>query len=306
MEMHREYLTHELRASSNTVSAYCRDVAEFADFLAVSELPSGLDQIDPISVRAFLAHLHGQNAPSSIGRKLAALRSFFKFLKKRGVVRENPATAVKTPRAKRKLPSFLSIDEAVGLAELPSEDTPTARRNTAMVEVLYGGGLRVSELVSLDLDSIDFEMGTARVVGKGRKERIVPLGRAAIGAVQSYLEKRAFIVRKGRSTDDKAVFLNRDGGRLSVRSVQKIVRARGLEAGTRESVHPHSLRHSCATHLLDSGADLRLIQELLGHSSLSTTQIYTHVSMDGLMRVYDNAHPLARKESKGRKDTENE
>ncbi|MCP4675657.1 MAG: tyrosine recombinase XerC [Deltaproteobacteria bacterium] len=303
-EIYREYIMHERRMSARTVEAYGRDIREFTTFLEEEDLPTDPSHIDVTAVRAYLAKLHGRNSPKSISRKLAALRGLFKLLKRRGIVTSNPAAAVRTPRLRNKLPRYLTVDEAVGLAETRSGTEPLALRNDAIVEVLYGGGLRVSELASLDLDNVDLQAGTARVVGKGSKERLVPLGRAAVQAIQTYLSKRDRAVRKGRVPDDRALFINRDGRRLSVRSVQNIVRKKGLTAGARESVSPHALRHSCATHLLDGGADLRTIQEILGHASLSTTQVYTHVSVDRLTEVYDKAHPLARKKRGTRKDKE--
>ncbi|MCP4606711.1 MAG: tyrosine recombinase XerC [Proteobacteria bacterium] len=292
-ELYGDYLQHERRVSLNTVEAYNRDIRDFYWFLMAEGLPSDPESVDVNSVRAYLAHLHGKSSTSTIGRKLASLRGFFKFLKRRGTVEDNPAAIVRTPRNKPKLPRFLSVDEAVGLVEIKGKDDPALKRDNAIVEVLYGGGLRVSELTSLDMGVVDLEAGTARVTGKGNKERIVPLGRAAVRAINAYLPLRHRLVRKKRRIDDHALFINRDGGRLSVRSVQRIVYSRGLVTGTRESVHPHTLRHSCATHLLDGGADLRMIQEFLGHASLSTTQTYTHVSTDSLMKVYDKAHPMA-------------
>ncbi len=292
-DQYRDYLEHERRMSKRTVEAYSNDVQEFLWFLAEGGHSIEPTEVDVNAVRAFLAHLHGKNSASTIGRKLASLRGFFKFLKRRGVVQENPAAAVRTPRVRRKLPRFLSVDEAVGLAELEAGENPAARRDAAIVEVLYGGGLRVSELTALDLNTIDLDSGTARVVGKGGKERIVPLGSKAVRSIQAFLPVRHLLVGKGHQPSDRALFINRSGRRLSVRSVQRLVRKRGLVAGARESINPHALRHSCATHLLDGGADLRSIQDLLGHASLSTTQVYTHVSVDSLMKVYDKAHPLA-------------
>jgi integrase/recombinase XerC len=203
---------------------------------------------------------------------------------------------VDTPRARRKLPRCASVDEAVRIIEAVSNKEPATLRDSAIIEVLYGAGLRVSELVSLNMDSVDLKAGTADVRGKGGKERIAPLGRKAVHALKAYLEVRGDIVRKGAEPDGRAMFLSRRGGRLTSRSVERMVHQRGLVAGARQNLYPHALRHSFATHLLDSGADLRAIQELLGHASLSTTQKYTHVSIDGLMAVYDKAHPFARKQ----------
>ncbi len=290
-----DYLTHEKRASGNTVAAYGRDLEELGRFLENAGLPSAPDRMDTVGIRAFLSHLYGKCSPATIGRKLASVRSFFKFLMRRELVSRNPAADVRTPRIPRKLPDFLTPDEANGVIEGDFGDHPAALRDTAIVEVLYGGGLRVSEARGLDLDRVDLAGGTARVLGKGGKERVVPLGRKAVRALEAYLAVRDRIVRKGRTADAAALFINPSGDRLSVRAVQRMVRRRGLGAGTRVSLHPHALRHSCATHLLEGGADLRVIQDLLGHASLSTTQRYTHVNIDSLMGVYDTAHPLSHK-----------
>ncbi len=296
------HLEHERRFSSRTVETYGAVLREFVEFLTGRELPLDPSRVDSVIVRAYLADLYGRNAPGSVARKLAALRGFFIFLKRRGVVTTNPAAAVRTPGVKRKLPVFVSVDEASRLAEVGWEDSPAGKRDRAIVEVLYGSGLRVNELCSLDMGSMDMDEGLVRVVGKGGKERIVPMGRKAVEAVLGYMAQREAVVTvTNRVPHPEALFLNRSGERLSARSVQRMVKRRGLETGARESVHPHALRHSCATHLLDAGADLRAIQEILGHSSLSTTQRYTHVSIDGLMEVYDLAHPLARKKGKREK-----
>ncbi len=302
----REYLTHERRVSPRTVAAYDRDIKGFGAFLQSTGRPDDITTVDVLAIREYLAHLYGKNAPSSIGRKLASLRGLFKFLKRRSLCEDNPAAHTRTPRIRRPLPRFLSVDEAVAMMEMETGDDPAAKRDAAIVETLYGGGLRVSELTDLDMDSVALESGLVRVTGKGGKERIVPIGKAATKAIIAYRQVRHLLVRKGKKEDDHALFLNRDGDRLSARSVQRMVRKRGLVLGTRESVHPHGLRHSFATHLLDGGADLRTIQELLGHASLSTTQTYTHISIDGLMRVYDKAHPLAsRKADLAGKTTKN-
>ncbi len=296
-ELFGEYLTHERRLSKRTIEAYDRDIRDFARFVSDNEMPEDVNFISVLTVRAYLAFLYDKNSPTSIARKLAALRSLFKFLKRRHMVLDNPAASVGTPKIRKKLPTYLSVDEAVGLTTLGGSK-PADARDDAVIEVLYGAALRISELCSLDLDSYDLDGGTVRVVGKGGKERVVPLGREAVRAVRRYLPQREQVVRKGCRVDTNALFINRNGTRLTTRSIQRMVRNRGLSTGTRESVHPHALRHSCATHLLDAGADLRMIQEMLGHSSLSTTQRYTHISIDGLMKVYDDAHPFAKKEDK--------
>ena len=295
LALYLEHLEHERRLAAKTVATYGAAIGEFIGFLEDKGLAGDAGRVDSLHVRAYLAGLYGRNGPTTVAKKLAALRGLFAFLKARGHVEANPAAAVSTPRTKRKLPRFVSVDEAARLTDTEWEDTPQGLRDRAIVEVLYGSGLRVSEVVGLNLDSIDLEQGTTRVLGKGDKERIVPLGRMSLAALRSYLERRDQLAARGRRPHERALFLGRGGARIAVRTVQRMVRRRGLEVATREPVHPHALRHSCATHLLDAGADLRVIQELLGHTSLSTTQRYTHVSIDGLMEVYDRAHPLARK-----------
>lgn len=305
IDLYLTYIEHERRFSQRTVESYGGALREFRRFLKEKGLSDDPAGIDSTQVRAYLADLYGRNGPASIAAKLAALRGFFSHLKKKGLVTSSPAAAVRTPKVKRKLPGFVSVDEASRLADIDWDDSPAGARDKAMVEVLYGSGLRVSELCSLDLDSIDLDSGSVRVRGKGGKERLVPLGRKAVEALESHLRQReAVVVVKNKMAHPEALFLNRSGGRLSVRSVQRMVSRRGIHVATRETVHPHALRHSCATHMLDGGADLRVIQELLGHASLSTTQRYTHVSIDGLMEVYDKAHPKARQtgEEKGEED----
>jgi integrase/recombinase XerC len=208
----------------------------------------------------------------------------------------NPAEELAMPKVRKPLPTFLSVDAAKEVVESAEADGPASSRDRAMLELLYGSGLRVSELVGLDLGSIDLAEATARLLGKGNKERIAPLGRAAVVAVHEYLQSARPRLRHPRTgaQDPRAVFLSTRGRRLSVRAVQLAVHAYGARGAGRADLHPHALRHTCATHMLDGGADLRAIQELLGHSSLSTTQRYTHVSMEHLLKVYDAAHPLAR------------
>ena len=280
------YLEVEKHASPHTVRSYRRDLEDFRRIVGATGT-ADLQDIDARGVRAFLAGLHGRGLdPASIARKLAAVRSWLRFLVRRGVVARNPAMQVRAPRLPRKLVSFLPIDETAALMDAPRVGGRATARDTAIVELLYASGLRVSELVGLDVGDVDVAAMTVRVVGKGSKERIVPFGAAAARALRDYLA--------GRQASRDAVFLNRRGGRLTVRSVHTIVRRRAKAAGIGRRVSPHTLRHTFATHLLDSGADLRAIQELLGHSRLSTTQRYTHVGSDRLMKVYDDAHPRAR------------
>ena len=252
-------------------------------------------KIDHIVIRAYLGELYNKNKKTSIARKLASLRGFFKFLIKEGRLSTNPASMVFTPKQEKHIPSFLSVDDMFRLVEKPGKSDILAQRDSAILEVLYSCGIRVSELVGLDVDDLDFNLGIIKVKGKGKKERIVPIGTKAIEALNDYLdnivELREKVVDKGL---DNPVFLNFRGKRLTTRSVARIVKKHVLQCGIMRDISPHSIRHTFATHLLDAGADLRSIQELLGHTSLATTQKYTHISIDKLMDVYDKAHPRSR------------
>ncbi|HEY7650177.1 MAG TPA: tyrosine recombinase XerC [Methylomirabilota bacterium] len=281
------YLAAEKQASPHTLRSYRNDLEQFRKFLVEPKdaggLRAALDELDARVIRAYLARLHERGLdPASVARKLAALRSWLRFLVRRGVLARNPATDIRGPRTGRKLAAFLPIDEAKALLD----SGETSVRDRAILEVLYATGLRVSELSGLDLDDLDRGEGTVRVMGKGRKERIVPFGAKASSALDAYLELRG----PGRGP----LFTGRRGRRLGVRSLFDVVRRRARAAGLTRRVSPHTLRHSFATHLLDAGADLRAIQELLGHSRLSTTQRYTHVGSAQLMRIYDQAHPRAK------------
>ncbi len=280
------HLEVERGSSPHTLRSYRVDLDDFHAFLAATAPEITVTDVDARLVRAYLARLHARGlAPASIGRRLAAVRSWLKFLVRRGVLAASPARDVRSPRLPRTLPNFLPVDDAKLLVDGRAVGGAERARDLAILELLYASGLRVSELASLDVDDLDRADRTLRVTGKGGKERIVPYGAAAARAVEAYLAKQ------GR--DDGPLFVNVRGGRLSVRSVGTIVRRSARAAGIARRVTPHTLRHSFATHLLDAGADLRAIQELLGHSRLSTTQRYTHVGADQLMRVYDRAHPRA-------------
>ncbi|MGH7366868.1 MAG: tyrosine recombinase XerC [Candidatus Rokuibacteriota bacterium] len=280
-----EYQGVERGASPHTLRSYAADLSEFTRFLA-EEKVGGWEVVDTRMVRAFLARLHRRRlAKATIARKLAAVRSCFRFLARRGALEVNPARQVRSPRLGRRLPSFLPVDEAAALLSPAPEPSRAGARDRALLELLYASGLRVAEGCGLDLDDLDEARRTVRVVGKGDKERVVPVGETALEALAAYLAMRGR--RRG------ALFLNARGGRLTPRSAHRIVGARARQAGISQRVTPHTLRHSFATHMLGAGADLRLIQELLGHSRLSTTQRYTHVSPEHLMRVYDAAHPRA-------------
>lgn len=281
-----QYLAAERGASPHTIRSYRADLHDCVGFLERRGLGTLVDA-DARVVRGYLADLHDRGlARTSIARRLATLRSFFRFLMRRGRVRVNPAREVRTPSLPGRLPAHLPIDQSQALFRHPPGDEEADRRDRAILEVLYATGVRVAELAGLDLEDTDLGEGSVRVLGKGRKERIVPLGSKAVDAVRAYLG--------GREGSRGPLFRNARGGRLTVRSLHRIVRARARAAGLAGRVTPHTLRHTFATHLLDAGADLRLIQELLGHARLATTQRYTHVSADRLAKVYDAAHPRAK------------
>jgi len=279
------HLEVERNASAHTRRSYATDLAQFQRFL--DDTP--LDQVDSRLVRGWLAELYRQRLDAvSIARKLAALRSFLRFLVRRGVLAINPARTVRGPRIPRKLVSFLPVDDAFAMMDAtPSVPVRPDRqaRDQAIVEVLYASGLRVSELAGLDVADVDRDRHALRVLGKGGKERMVPFGATAAHALD------ALLADPGPAR--RPLFRNQRGGRLTVRAIHSIVRARARAAGITRRVTPHTLRHTFATHLLEGGADLRVIQELLGHSRLSTTQRYTHVDADRLMKIYDRAHPRA-------------
>jgi integrase/recombinase XerC len=281
-----QYLRVERGASPHTLRGYAADLADLQASLRAQGVPS-LAAAGGRALRAWLASLHGRRlgAPT-IARKLAAARSCLGFLARRGVIGANPARQLRSPRLGRRLPSFLPKDESKELLDRAPEPTEAGRRDHALLELLYATGLRVAECCGLDLEDVDLGQGTVRVLGKGDKERVVPVGEAALEALGAYLA-----ARPGPRTGP--VFRNWRGGRLTPRSVHRIVKRRAREAGLGRRVTPHTLRHTFATHMLGEGADLRLIQELLGHSRLSTTQRYTHVSPEHLMKVYDRAHPRA-------------
>lgn len=298
------WLKVEKGYSDHTVENYCRDLAEFAAHAKVAE-PG---RIDTPLVRGFVYGLSGRNKSTSVARKLSALRSFFRFLLRQGEIDHNPVLPIAMPRHDRYMPAFLTVDEVFALLETPGSTDTFALRDRAILEMLYSTGVRVAELVGLDLARLDLVEETVRVIGKGNKERLVPVGSPAVEAIRAYLPQRQLLAgnrgRRGRSEEKEALFLNSRGQRLTVRSVERLVSDYAGRAGIINRVTPHALRHSFATHLLEMGADLRAVQELLGHASLSTTQRYTHLNMDHLARVYDQAHPLARKNSKGRNGDE--
>ncbi|HEX9621294.1 MAG TPA: tyrosine recombinase XerC [Polyangiaceae bacterium] len=296
-------LADERRASPHTVVAYERDLSQLAVFLRERRQgPASPRDVTKFELRAWLGSLSRQNVPATLARKLAAVRSFFATLERAGDISENPALYLETPRHRPRLPKFLGAEaaEQVVTAPLgqPGLGDVERLRDHALFELLYGSGLRVSELTGLDVGHLALDEAEVRVLGKGSKERIVPIGRQAERALRAYLERRGELRdRKKGHQDPSALFLSKRGRRLGVRRVQTLAHRYGALGAGRPDLHPHALRHSCATHMLEGGADLRVIQEMLGHASLSTTQRYTHLSLEQLLSVYDRAHPLARRRS---------
>jgi tyrosine recombinase XerC len=285
VERFLRYLSAERNASDYTCRNYALDLGQFFQFLGRQRVSA----ISPLDIRRFVAHLStGQSARRTIARKLSCLRSFFRFLCREGTLEHNPAAPVPTPRLERRLPSFLDEQQITRLLEVPSTEHWQGLRDCALLETLYSTGIRVSELVGLNLDDLDEISGTVVVRGKGKKERLCPIGETALNAIRRYLAHRPKKLRV-----PYALFVSQKRTRLTVRQVDRLLARYVRLAQLPASISPHSLRHSFATHLLDRGADLRSVQELLGHASLATTQIYTHVSAQRLKRVYDQAHPRA-------------
>jgi integrase/recombinase XerC len=295
------WLEVERGYSRHTVAGYVRDVSGFIGFFGEHGKAAA---ITPEDIRRFVASLYSVNANASVARKLSALRTFFRFLQRKGAIARDPVSGISNPRGTNKIPAFLTVDEVFSLLEEPGSRDAFAARDTACMELMYATGMRVSELVFLDINDLDFDTGMVRVTGKGNKERIVPFGSAAAEALRRYLPSRREMVQacitRGREADREAVFLNSRGKRITARSIERLISGYGSRAGIRTPVTPHALRHSFATHLLEMGADLRVVQELLGHVSLSTTQKYTHLNLDHLSRVYDDAHPMGRKNAKNK------
>jgi len=284
----------EENASPHTVRNYASDLRQLVQFIAGSKKvgPVAVDwvSIDRDTVRAFVVDLLKRNRRSSVGRKISSIRRFFRFLLERNLITSDPTTGIITPKQEKSLPRHLSVDDTFRLLEAPPANSAAGLRDRAILEVTYSCGLRVSELVGLNWSDIDDSLAVVRVRGKGRKERIVPIGRTALEALAEWHRRRAELC-PGRLFDPETVFLNCRGGRLTARSVARFVDTYTRRGGLSSKISPHALRHSFATHLLGAGADLRAIQEMLGHASLSTTQKYTHLNLDQLMEVYDRAHP---------------
>ncbi|MEN8190561.1 MAG: tyrosine recombinase XerC [Thermodesulfobacteriota bacterium] len=288
------YLSHEKAYSPHTVDGYRRDLEGFVSTLKKKKTAAEVTIID---VRRYVVSLHGKNSAATVARKLSALRSFYRYMLKTREVIESPLNGIAAPKLTRTIPVFLTVDEVFSLIEAPAENDRYQARDHAILEMLYSTGVRVAELVSRNLADLDFDEQMLRVTGKGKKERLVPVGRPAIDALKQWLGLRqeliASRIKRGRPPENEALFLNGQGGRLTTRSVERMVKGYGERVGIAQIVTPHALRHSFATHLLEMGADLRTVQELLGHASLSTTQRYTHLTLDYLSEVYDKAHPLA-------------
>lgn len=296
IQLFTRWLDAEKGYSQHTVSGYRHDLLEFAASLGKEKGPA---LIDPAAVRSYVVSLHRHNSAATVGRKLSALRTFVRFMQREKIIDSDPLVGIPGPKAGRSIPVFLTVDETFILLDTPDARDTFMSRDRAILELLYSTGMRVSELVTRDMGDLDFAEEVLRVRGKGNKERLVPVGRPAIEAVRGWLPQRQQLLeelagRKG-AADTAPLFLNTRGSRLTSRSVERMVRAYGERAGINQIVTPHALRHSFATHLLEMGADLRSVQELLGHASLSTTQRYTHLTLDHLSEVYDKAHPLARR-----------
>jgi integrase/recombinase XerC len=290
-----EHLRTQRRLSQNTIRSYRTDLAQLLEFLGDSPLKAGHEDL-----RRFLASRHKELNPRSTGRKLAAIRAFYRFAKRRGWVKTSPAARIRSIQVPKKLPKVLDVDEMTALLKAPDSNTGLGLRDRALLELLYATGMRVSELTGLDLSDLDLNERVVRVLGKGGKERLVPFGKHARNALHEYFPAREGLLARSKQPAAEAVFLNRFGGRLSDRSVRRLLDRAIVRAGVLYNVSPHALRHTFATHLLTGGADLRSIQELLGHSSLSTTQGYTSVDMKHIMKVYDDAHPRANRNKKGK------
>lgn len=284
------YLRHERNASPHTISSYRIDLTQLAQYLETRKVR--LRAVDNVVLRGFLADLHQKKrSKTSIARKLAATRSFFQFCLKRGWLEDNPAKVVATPKTDQHVPAFLSEGEMEKFLELPGEKDVLGARDRAILELFYGAGIRLSELVGINLEDISLSEKMLRVRGKGKKERLVPFGRKAEESVAAYLRLRIMIPEK--NAGEKALFLNYQGTRITPRSVERLVAKYIRRTAIRRKLSPHSLRHSFASHLLSRGADLRVIQELLGHESLATTQKYTHLDLKQLLDVYRKSHPRA-------------
>ena len=294
------YLEVERNVSVHTRKAYIADIQEFARFLHSNSFIKKTDEIIKMeleTIRAYLGYLYRQKVKKvTVNRKVSSLRAFYKYALRTGKIKNNPAEMIQTSKAEKYMPTFLSVDETFQLLDAPGGKSSLDLRSRAMLELFYSSGLRLSELAGLDVIDIDFNQELVKVRGKGKKERIVPVGRRALQAVKEYLEKTGELRRNmDVNIFKKPLFLNAQGKRITTRSIARIVNEAASKSGIGRKISPHALRHSFATHLLNAGADLRSIQELLGHESLSTTQKYTAVNINRMMEIYDKAHPRAKK-----------
>jgi integrase/recombinase XerC len=291
------WLRDEKGYSSHTLVSYQRDLLEFGKDVGEKV---DVQDIDTQAIRNYVYSLNIKNKSSSVARKLSALRTFFKYLENEELIKQNPMGSISMPKLDQHIPVFLSVDEVFALLEAPGGEEKFGARDRAMLELLYSTGMRVSELVACNMIHLDFDNEMVRVRGKGNRERMVPIGEPAIRALREYFTRRDEQIKsrlqQEKKCDREAVFLNSRGSRLTTRSIERLVAEYGRKAGIDKPVTPHVLRHSFATHLLEMGADMRSVQELLGHASLSTTQKYTHLDMVHLMKVYDKAHPKARRD----------
>lgn len=307
------YLKYEKHFSEHTLKCYSTDLQQYVEFLdsdqagssakhsyesdgsggtaLALEVRAEILSVTAATIREFLVVLHNRNySRATTARKLATLRSFYKFLVRRGYLQSSPVSVIRTPKQEKRLPKFLEIEQIEALFKAPDQSTLLGLRDLAMLEVMYSTGVRVSELVGLDVTDVDFDEAVLHIRGKGRRERLAPVGQRALDAINQYLTKRSH-VQQGQSFDQEALFVNKSGQRLSTRSVRRKLDKYLAQAGLDPSISPHTLRHTFATHMLNKGADLRSVQELLGHRSLSTTQIYTHLTTGRLKEVYNKAHP---------------
>ena len=281
-----KYIEAERNYSVNTLRAYNKDISAFLEFIASKPNINDISKITEYEIRQYIGSLNRRNGKSTIERKLASLRSFFDFLRKEEFISHNPAKLVPSPKKEKNLPKFLTVDEVYQLLDDKIFKGDLGLRNKAILELLYSCGLRVGELVNLDIMDLDFDNGVVSVMGKGAKERIIPVGRKAIESVRNYLS-----IRNNFKPKSQSLFLNSRGRTLTSRSIERILKDFCVKASLNKKISPHVLRHSFATHLLGSGADLRSIQDMLGHSSLSITQKYTHTSIEKIMEIYDKTHP---------------
>ena len=293
------YLKSQKNYSVHTIRNYKNDLYQFMQFLLIemngeekAQDSLTLESIDIQIIRKYIGALFNRYKKTSLARKISSIRSFFLFLERNGFYRDNAATDISIPKLEQYIPQYLPVDDMFRLLEGPDKEKPLGLRDLAIIEVLYSCGVRVSELASLNISSVDFTQRLIRVIGKGDKERVVPIGRKAVKALRNYLDGVHYLRKKaGNDQEDEPLFINNRGHRLTTRSMARIIKKYTKKSGILLDISPHALRHTFATHLLDGGADLRAVQELLGHASLSTTQKYTHVSLDRLMKIYDQAHP---------------